>query len=330
MDSLSPPPGTPQQPKSGYSFSSLTGWWPRRWVPNFFSAGRPASSPTAPPSFGNSPLTKDQSTAFEVDEGSSTPNTPVPPLANSYAHDGLDSSNKTNCVDASAAAVPAVSFPVHAVQHRTKELADAHFADSTASLVASAGGKRTPANTTLHPSAAGVAHTAFTSSAVEPKMPRFASTASTNGSSSVGVAADSSASTTPRPGASAASTPRLLTPSMGPLSEEVYAVKPWSTILSTTGPSLTAGHARTGSGVHNSVYNVNSNASTANSFLLPAAVAASDALAAEQMRTPPACVELPGPQSLFVRGGTASGCDSRSIGLLQKSVLAEQRSLPSS
>jgi hypothetical protein len=65
------------------------------------------------------------------------------------------------------------------------------------------------------------------------------------------------------------------------------------------------------------------------SFLLPAAAVATspcgDPFAVDQMRTPPACVELPGPQSLFIRGGAASGCDSHSIGLLQKSVLAEQQ-----
>ncbi|KPA81071.1 hypothetical protein ABB37_04432 [Leptomonas pyrrhocoris] len=142
-------------------------------------------------------------------------------------------------------------------------------------------------------------------------MGRFHSADSSNGSSNnTGVAADStrfgesSRSTTPRPlSPSATSTPRLSTPLMAPLSEEVYAVKPWAMMEA----AAVATSAR----------------STA-SFPLSGTTSAADALAADQMRIPPACVELPGPQSLFIRGTAASGCDSHSIGLLQRSVLAEQ------
>ncbi|KAG5495212.1 hypothetical protein JKF63_02267 [Porcisia hertigi] len=46
------------------------------------------------------------------------------------------------------------------------------------------------------------------------------------------------------------------------------------------------------------------------------------------MRTPPTCVELPGPQSLFIRGSDALGCGGRSPRLLQADAEVGMGSVP--
>ncbi|TPP53627.1 hypothetical protein CGC21_37390 [Leishmania donovani] len=111
--------------------------------------------------------------------------------------------------------------------------------------------------------------------------------------------------------ASSVSTTPQVTPSSSLLSLHKLSTKAASTSNAASdkpAPVLLAGNGRPGLP-----------SSTSSPFIYPAPLsspfpAPADSLAG--MRTPPTCVELPGPQSLFIRGSDALGCSGRSPPLL--------------
>ncbi|CAG9580860.1 hypothetical_protein [Leishmania major strain Friedlin] len=140
------------------------------------------------------------------------------------------------------------------------------------------------------------------------------------------VATDSFAfaDASPTPGsASSVSTTPQVGPSSSLLSLHKLSTKAASTSNAASdkpAPVLLAGNGRPGL------------PSTSSPFIYPAPPSSpfpvpAGSLAA--MRTQPTCVELPGPQSLFIRGSDALGCSGRSPQLLQSDIRTEMGGAPS-
>ncbi|KAG5469870.1 hypothetical protein CUR178_02011 [Leishmania enriettii] len=131
-------------------------------------------------------------------------------------------------------------------------------------------------------------------------------------STTTGVATDSfvfpGSSPTPGPASLVNTTPRL-----GP-SSSLFDVSAASTETSNAVLNTSASVSFTRNGRRGLL------SSTSSTFLHPASQSSSFAVPAGSFAaalTPPTCVELPGPQSLFVRGSDALGCGGRSPRLLQ-------------
>ncbi|KPI88129.1 hypothetical protein ABL78_2762 [Leptomonas seymouri] len=281
------PPSSESLPQPGsrrFSLRSWTGRWLRCWVPAFVSTQLKTSPFT--PSLMTSPVLDGETAPCDVDETSAA-KTPLP-------------SSIATPPGASAAFMPPT---VHQDRHEINE--GQRFMSST---------KTTSAAASVNTAASFKTATMLAADASTIRFPSNVSAITSSSSANMTDDAHgfwrSSTNTSVQPSsASAASTPRRLTPSIVPLPEEVHAVKLWATMETTAAPNIFRNTPP---------------------FSLPASTSAADALAADEMRTSPACVELPGPQSLFIRSAAASGCDRRSIGLLQRQVLAEQLSVPPS
>ncbi|KAG5469522.1 hypothetical protein LSCM1_02745 [Leishmania martiniquensis] len=123
-------------------------------------------------------------------------------------------------------------------------------------------------------------------------------------STTAAVATESAvfADTPPTPGSASlcTATPRLL-PSSSLLGTSVKLAESSNAALDKSATAPSSGNDQLGL-----------LSSTPSPFLRPASLSSSFA----DSRTPPTCVELPGPQSLFIRGSDALGCSGRSPRLL--------------